>query len=92
MEIKKEYYKQNKMQKTNAIFLSLAHSALATLASVLFLDLGGPAPILGPLYCLVPLPGTFFPQISACTAKSFTSIKTLLKCHLLNLVYPDYST
>ena len=25
MEIKKEYYKQNKMQKTNAIFLSLAH-------------------------------------------------------------------
>ena len=70
------------------IFLSLAHSALATLASVLFLDLGGPAPTLGPLYCLVPLPGTFFPQISACTAKSFTSIKTLLKCHLLHKAYP----
>lgn len=25
MEVKKEYYKQNKVQKTNAIFLSFAH-------------------------------------------------------------------
>lgn len=43
----------------------LTHSALARLASLLFHEHAKPPPTLGSLYCMVPLPGIPFPQISA---------------------------